>query len=47
MQLLITIKQQRNKYILESPLVYKHKQETDPQAIKDLYELDMENFYSE
>ena len=43
----MSVKQNRNKYILESPLVYKINQEQDPTEIRNLYERDMENFYSE
>jgi hypothetical protein len=43
----MSVKQNRNKYILESPLVYKIKREDDPAEIRNLYERDMENFYSE
>ena len=41
----MSVKQNRNKYILESPLVYKINQEQDPTEIRNLYERDMENFF--
>jgi len=43
----MSVKLNRNKYILESPLVYKINQEQDPNEIHNLYQRDMENFYSE
>jgi hypothetical protein len=37
----------RNKFILQTPMVYKIKNAKDTEEIKHIYERDMENFYGD
>jgi hypothetical protein len=46
-QLLMSVVTNRNKYILQTPMVYKIKNAKDKEEIKNIYERDMENFYGD
>ena len=43
----MSIKSNRNKFILQTPLIYKIKNAQDAPEVKQLYERDMENFYGD